>query len=281
MKYEVFLPDLRLNDTVKRYIAVYDISIFNEMLFLPDGGNFMVFNRGLKGYSMLHNNKKYDLPESYSISIKTTKSKRAILDLQHIPIIEPAILILVELLPIGFYKLFHKDASCLNNQYLVIDNKITEKYFSNLYTHKSLEKDIAYLNESLVSMYDNNHNSKEGIEDIIEKIAEYKYEITVDELANEFACCTRTIERQFKKFIGISPKNFIFISKFYQTFMAYVKDGVKLNDTQYIYNDNAHLNKVFHTVVGYSPSQIFYDIKKNNNLNVYQLKMAEAEEAYA
>ena len=182
---------------------------------------------------------------------------------------------MVELLPIGFYKLFHKDASCLNHKYLPIENTLIDKYFSKLYMHESLKQDISYLNESLLNMYNDHSNSKECIEDILEKIVEYNYEVTVDELANEFACNRRTIERQFKKFIGISPKNFIFICKFYQTFMAYIKDGKKLNDTQYIYNDNAHLNKVFHNIVGYSPSQIFDDIKTNNNLNVYQLTVVE------
>jgi len=280
MKYEIFPPNLRLNGIVKRYIAVYDISILNEMLFLPNGNNFIIFNRGVNGYSILHNNEKYKIPECYCISIKTTKSKKAILNLDELPSYEPSIIILVELLPIGFYKLFHKDASYLRNQYLAIDNTTTDKYFSNLYMHKSLEKDITYLDNSLLRMYNDNDNSRECIENIIEKVVEYNYEITVDELAQEFGCSRRTIERKFKKFIGISPKNFIFICKFYQTFMAYVKDGEKLNDTQYIYNDNAHLNKVFHTIVGYSPSQIFDDIKKNHNLNVYQLKIAEMEEVY-
>jgi len=236
MKYEVFLPDIRLKNVIQCYVVIYDISLLNGMIFLPTGGNFIVFNRGISGYSVLHNNKKYQIPKGYSASIKTTKSIKTVLDLKNIPFLEPAVFILAELLPIGFYKLFRLDASYLNNQYLPIEETLINKYFSKLYMHKSLEQDIAYLNKTLLQMNNDCSNSKEYIEEMMTKIAGYNYEINVNELAKEFGYHRRTIERKFKKFIGISPKNFIFICKFYQTFMAYVKDEKKLKDIEYIYN---------------------------------------------
>lgn len=175
MKYEIFPPDANLKNIIKHYVVVYDVNSLNNMLFLPNGGSFLVFNRGVRGYSILHNNEKYQIPEGYSVSIKTIKSKKSVLGLVNIPAIKPAALILVELLAIGFYKLFRKDASCLNNKYLPIENILIDKYFSKLYMHESLKQDISYLNESLLNMYNDHSNSKECIEDILEKIVEYNY----------------------------------------------------------------------------------------------------------
>ncbi|QOP43486.1 helix-turn-helix transcriptional regulator [Sulfurimonas sediminis] len=274
MKYEVFLPDIKLSSIIKCYVVIYDFTLLSDMFFLPNGGNFIVFNRGITGYSLLHNNKKYKIPEGYSASIKTAKSKKSILNLESIPEIEPAVIILAELLPIGFYKLFKKDAVLLNHHYLPLETTVINKYFSKLYMHKSMEQDIGYLDDAFLQMYNDQNNSREFIEDILERIEEYNYEVTVEELTQEFACSRRTIERQFNKFIGLSPKKFIFVCKFYQIFIEYISDGKKFNDTKYIYNDNAHLNKVFHNIVGLSPSQTFEEINKKHTLIVYQLKVS-------
>jgi len=276
MKYEVISPDARLSEIIKYYIVVYDITLLSDILFLPNGGNFIIFNRGISGYSLLHNGEKHEIPKGYSASIKTTKSKKAVLDLDNIPTIEPKVVILVELLPLGFYKLFKEDASLLNTQYRPFENKVINTYFSKLYMHKNLQEDITYLNESFLQMYNEQNNSRELIDDILTKIQEYNYEVTIDELVDEFACSRRTIERQFKKFIGLPPKKFIFICKFYQIFMEYISNGKNLNSTQYIYNDNAHLNKVFHNIVGQSPSKLFEDIHKIKKIHVYQLEMPGA-----
>ena len=85
MKYEIFPPDANLRHIIKQYVVIYDVNSLNNMLFLPNGGNFLVFNRGVRGYSLLHNNEKYQIPEGYSVSIKTTKSKKSVLDLVNIP----------------------------------------------------------------------------------------------------------------------------------------------------------------------------------------------------
>lgn len=58
--------------------------------------------------------------------------------------------------------------------------------------------------------------------------------------------------------------------------MEYISNGKNLNSTEYIYNDNAHLNKVFHNIVGQSPSKLFEDIHKIKKINVYQLEMPGA-----
>lgn len=170
MKYKVISPDARLSEIIKYYIVVYDITLLSNMLFLPNGGNFIVFNRGISGYSLLHNGEKHEIPKGYSSSIKTTKSKKAVLDLDNIPTISSKVIILVELLPLGFYKLFKEDASLLKTQYWPLENKVINTYFSKLYMHKNLQEDITYLNESFLQMYNEQNNSRELIDDILTKI---------------------------------------------------------------------------------------------------------------
>lgn len=276
MKYEAFLPDTRLRSIIKQYIIIYDTNILNKMLFLPNGGNFIIFNRGMTGHCEVLNKDRFEIPKGYSVSLKTNKSIKKCLQIVNSIVDDPCYLILVELQPIGFYKLFKKDASMLNESYMQIDSETIDKYFSNLYTHKNIQEEIAYLNQSLLKMSDSHNSSRECIEDVLDKIIDYHYEITIEELVKEFGCSRRTMERQFKKIIGFTPKKFIFLSKFYKTFIEYVQDGKKLKDIEYVYNDSAHLNKVFQNILGTNPSSMS-EIVKNNVVDIYQLKISNNE----
>ncbi|MEA2100225.1 MAG: helix-turn-helix transcriptional regulator [Campylobacterota bacterium] len=127
--------------------------------------------------------------------------------------------------PIGFYKLFNRDASILNKNYLEIDDDIVKIFFNDLYTHDSIEEELKYLNNSLKDLYKSQKNTHLFIEDILHKIEYvYYFEVTVEKLIEEFGWSRSTMERQFKKTIGFTPKNFIFISKFCKTVLSYIED---------------------------------------------------------
>ena len=270
MKYEIYPPAKALAHIVKQYMVIHSLKDIEKLLFLPNGGNFIVFNRGMKACSELYSGETFDIPKNYSVSIKTNKVKKATLypdnDLENICF--P--LILVELLPIGFYKLFHEDAAILNDGYMEIDDGLVETYFRELYKHETLEQELDYLNESLIKLDAYRANTRLCIEDLLEKmIDEHRYEVTVKDLVDDFGCSRSTMERQFKKYIGLTPKNFILVSKFTQTLLSYIEDNRTLKDLDYIYSDNSHMNRVFKNILGIVPSEIFQEVSAEN-LNIYQ-----------
>lgn len=272
MKYEIFPPSKELEHIVKNYVVISSLENIDKVLFLPNGGNFIVFNRGIKADAKVFNSEEiYNIPKDYSVSIKTNKVKKIILDKEykHNNALFP--IILVELLPIGFYKLFNMDSSLINSGYLEIDEKIVSKYFLELYSHEAIQDEIKYLDASLNELNLLQNNSNLCIEDVISKIAyDYHYEVSVEKLLEEFACSRSTMERQFKRMIGLTPKNFIFISKFSNTMLSYINDGHTFKELQYLYSDNSHMNVVFQKFLGISPSEIFKQVA-NEEVFIYQI----------
>jgi len=153
-----------------------------------------------------------------------------------------------------------------------IDEQIITKYFSEIYSHASMEDEVSYIDNALKKLEAANNNTRLLIEDIMESIArKHYYEVTVKELMDEFQCTRKTIERHFKKYIGLTPKNFIYILKFCKTFLEYVHDTKSLKDTVSLYSDNAHFNVVFQNITGYTPSKLFNAVN-NHEIEVYQIE---------
>src|SRR3990167_2553409 len=136
MIYNIFSPSKELDDIVKQYIVITSLKGIETLLFLPNGCNFMLFNRGFDGYTEIYNeDKKFPIPKNYSISIKNNKIKKFVLSSKDSASDIKFPLILAELTPIGFYKLFNTNASVLKEGYLEIEISVIENYFKELYTH--------------------------------------------------------------------------------------------------------------------------------------------------
>ena len=272
MIYNIYPPSKELQGVVKQYVVIDSLDGIDSLLFLPNGCNFIVFNRGLQGYTKVHNeDEKFFIPKNYSVSVKSNKVKKFVLEekanLKNInfPII------LVELTPIGFYKLFNKDASLLNNGYLELEKEIINRHFKNLYTHKSVEEELKYLNNSLSLLHASQNNTHMPIQDVIDKIVNsYHFEVTVESLVKEFECSRSTMERNFKKTIGMTPKNFIYVAKFCKTVLAYIEDECTFNELEYLYSDNSYMNAVFKKFLGVSPSVVLNQVA-NNEIQIYQM----------
>lgn len=271
MKYNIYEPVEELNNIIKRYFIIRRCEDIEKLMFLPNGGNFLIFNKGLSCQTKLSNNELFNIPQGFSIGLKRSKAaslafdKKIPLDTARFPII------LVELTPIGFYKLFNQSASELTTKHLDMDEKIVSKYFSELYSHETMEEEIEYMNKSLQEMEAANNNERLLIEDIIDSIInKHYYEVTVEELMAEFKYTRKTMERQFKKFIGLTPKNFIYILKFCKTFLGYIEGTKSLKDIEYRYSDYAHFNVVFQNVTGYKPSELFNAVK-SDEIKIYQM----------
>ena len=269
MQYKTYLPSLELNHIVKRYIVISGFTDVQKLLFVPNGRNFIVFNRGVSGYSELHNGEKVFLPKSSSVSIKAIKAKTLMLDMEKHEDIKFPIL-LIELQPIGYYKIFHQDASELEKKYLEIEEKFLQKHFSKLYTHKNINEEISYIEKSLLEI--DKFNERECIEDALDKIKEFKYEVPIEELAREFGCSRRNLERNFKKYIGMSPKNYMQSAKFHQSLNSYIVDNKSFNQMEFLYTDSSHFNVVSKRLTGKTPSQLYKTIKEKKELRLFGME---------
>lgn len=273
MIYSIFSPPKELDDIIKQYVVISSLEGMNSLLFLPNGCNFIVFNRGLKGHTKIYNEDKiFQIPKDYSVSIKNNKIKKFILSKQDEPCDIKFPIILAELTPIGFYKLFQRDASILKEMYMKIDKSIIDTYFKDLYAHNSIEEELEYLNRSLAALQSSQSDSDMGIQDIIDKIVNtYHFEVTVKKLLEDFDYSRSKLEREFKKIIGLTPKNFIYISKFCKTAISYIEDECKFNDLEYLYSDHSHMNAVFKKFFGVTPSVILSDVT-NKKIQIYQMQ---------
>lgn len=272
MIYNIYSPSFKLENVIKNYIIIDSLDMLDALLFLPNGCNFIIFNRGLEGYSTIYNeDEKFHIPKKYSFSIKSNKVRKLVLNRADKQSDLNFPILMVELTPIGFYKLFSIDASVLNKRYLEMEDEVVENYFKHLYNHSCIEDELLYLNKSFESLLDSKDNVHIPIEDILDKIINsYHYEVSAEALAEEFNCSISTLERNFKKIIGLTPKQYIFVAKFCKTVLAYVKDECTFNELEYLYSDNSHMNSVFKKFLGVSPSVILNDVK-NNKIRIYQL----------
>lgn len=270
MIYNLVQADISLENIVKQYIIINSLEGMEKLIFLPNACNFIVFNNGLNAHSSSYNeDEKFTIPLGYSISVKTNKVSQIVIEEQE-NITFP--IIMAELAPIGYFKLFNQDASVLNASYLEMDESIREEYFSNLYEHASLEDEIDYLNASLLALYKSHQHEHLKIQDILNAIYGAHYlEVSVDNLIEEFGCSRSTLERQFKRIIGFTPKNFIFIAKFCKTVVSYVEDKATYNDLMYIYSDSSHLNSVFKKFLSANPSEILQKVSEKT-LVIHQMK---------
>jgi AraC-like DNA-binding protein len=271
MDYNIYTPSIELRTLVKNYIVINSLKDFDKLVFLPNANNFIVFNRGIRGSSVsLCGTEKYQILNSYCISPKTNKAKLFVPDKSsdYTKIEFPVFL--VELLPTAYFKMFHKDSQCLKNRFVDIDENIIDIYFSNLYRHKSIEEELQYLNKTLLKLYKSHPNERLCIEDAIDKIHSEYCDMKVKELIDIFGCSRSTIERGFKKVVGLSPKNYIMMSKFCKTLLAYIEDKKSFKDIQYLYSDNSHINTTFKKYLGIAPKGIFAKVD-TKELIVYQI----------
>jgi len=273
MIYNIFSPSQELQDTIKQYVVIDSLDGIDSLLFLPNGCNFIVFNRGFEGYTEVYNEgKQFPVPKNYSVSAKFNKVNKFVLSETSNSGNIKLPMILAELTPIGFYKLFNSEASELNNGYREIEQHIVDTYFKDLYSHKTIEEELDYLNKSLTALHDSQNNVHMQIQDVIDKIIHsYNFEVTVESLVKEFDCSRSTMERDFKKFIGLTPKNFIFISKFCKTVLAYIDDNYSFDNLEYLYNDHSYMNAVFKKFLGVSPSVLLSEVT-NNKIRIHQIK---------
>ena len=278
MNYKTYSPSVELNDIVKEYVVFNSFENIENVLFLPNGGSFIVFNRGIKANARLIGIEEiFNIPSSYSVSYKTNRIKQIYLSSEDEYNDEFYPFIVVELLPLGYYKLFNTDMSSMDFKYQEIEKDIVDKYFSQLYMNGNIEDEVNYLNQSLIKLKNIHKNHNLEIEVVIDKIyTDYNLEVNIENLLEEFKYSRSTLERHFKKMLGLTPKQFIYISKFCKTLIEYIGEKRTFHELQYIYSDNSYMNSVFKKFLGIAPSEILKRVI-DGKVAIYQLLSLEID----
>ncbi len=272
MNYQVFSPSCLLQDIVKQYVVINNMENIEKLLFLPNGGSFIVFNRGIKASAkLIGSTDLFGIPDNYSINFKTNRVKQIFLDDENTYSDDMFPIIMVELMPMGLYKLFNIDMSLKEFKYQELEDELTVKYFSKLYQHNDYKKELEYLDNSLEELMNAQNNFNLPIEEVVKKIYnDYNLELTVEDLLEEFDYSRSTLERYFKKMVGLTPKNFIFVTKFTNTLLDYIENKRTFHEIQYLYSDNSHMNAVFKKFLGIAPSEILTKVI-DGEVAIYQL----------
>lgn len=169
-------------------------------------------------------------------------------------------IVMFQLYPFVLSSFFNIDSKSLNNECFDLLKApgwktVEEKLFSLKERGNEIEIIQAFLIQTFI-------HKKEQFDNTIVKalklITANKAQIPVAELCDTLHVTVRTFERRFVKQVGISPRDFILITKFQQSLeQLTVKDYSKLSDIVYAngFSDQSHFIRVFKAFTGRTPKR--------------------------
>lgn len=274
MKTSIIKPSDQLKDIVKHYIIIESLELHEKFWILPNAGNFILFNPGLKAF--LHkydsNEEPFVLPKDFSVSIKANNIVSLSInegeDVQY-PILG------VELLPTGCNRLFSDKETDLRSVYQLLEGCLKEKEvsFDKLYDLTTIDEQIDYIEEGFLALKAKAspvHESCVQIEKVIEYINNTLYKVNVSDVLREFDSSRTTLERDFKRIIGYTPKEFIQIMRFSSIVKDLMQNGYDFMKLEYDFFDQSHMNKAFKRFIDISPSKLQAYIN-DENIHIYQM----------
>ena len=274
MKISLLKPSDGLKDIVKHYLVIESLDINEKLWLLPNAGNFILFNPGLA--ALLD---KYDatkealaLPKDFSVAIKANNIVRLSVNAEN-RFTDP--ILGVELLPTGCKRLFADKTTDLRSVYALLNDCIKEREvsFDELYDFNTVEDQLSYIEKGLLSLKHSAVSTDEtcdNIEGVIDYIEAALYKVSVSDILEEFKYSRTSLERDFKKTVGYTPKEFIQIRRFGIIFKDLMSNGYDFMKLEYDFFDQSHMNKAFKKFIDIPPSKLQAFVK-DNNIQIYQL----------
>jgi len=242
MIYKQIKPHPELTEYIDAFWVVEGVTKqVKATSILPDGCVDLIFNLGddcKTDNGILENGK------TYLVGTMTT-SQESFLSTQHK-------LMGVRFKPAAF-PYFYKYTSLDQVVNQIID---FEKELSP-HINKLQQYSFSYLNSYFLNRF---NNQKNYLFPVINDIRMSMGQISIDELAKRNFVTVRQLERNFKKFIGISPKEFANILRFEFT-LEKIKNNPQRKNLQEIafecgYYDHSHLSNEIKRYTKLSPSQL-------------------------
>jgi len=235
-----FTPPDSLNQVID-YIWVVDSDFLSdekrEDIIMPLGHMNLILNFA-SNYMQIQEDDEVLIPDIALIGqIKSAKHVRYGQSLKQIGI---------SLKPAGFITIFNKSGIAFTEQIVdarEIDPTFCELYqdverlqTTNLKVHRIYEfLEHNYLNEKLTSSLENIRR----ISEMTTYIEDNCEDLNITEMAEFFYTSISTLERYFKKNVGLTPKNYGEIYKFRKN----IEDEIRRKKIQNLYYDQSHLIK--------------------------------------
>lgn len=244
MTYNQFKPHLDLVDYIDAFWVVEGVEkgVRQKERILPDGCVDLIFNLG-ENCKTDNGNLTMQSEKTYLVGTMTTWQE-SFLDSQ-------TKLIGVRFKP-GAFSLFYNYAP-LNE----VTNKTIEfEKVLSLNINKLKQYSISYLNNHFLNRINNQRNH---LFPILKDVHVHMGQISIEELTKRNFVTARQLERNFKKYIGISPKEFVNIVRF-QFALEKIKHNKQRKSLLEIafeggYYDHSHLTNEIKRYTGHSPSQ--------------------------
>jgi AraC-like DNA-binding protein len=170
--------------------------------------------------------------------------------------------IMVFFQPLGKYQLFGTDMSTLKNMAITLSDFLgkeeADKFLAKFRANQNSEHQIEVLNDFFLGL---NVVSKDV--DNIKRVMEYIHinqgGITIKEIEQNCHCHRKTLERQFKRMIGLSPKVYVQIYQF-KCLMNLLLTRPKITWSELAdqagYYDQSHMSRYVKEYLKVSPNSI-------------------------
>lgn len=242
MKFEVIKPCASLTPYIHSYWEFTGEKDDHQWeRSIPDGCQGLLINLGEK-YKMEEG--FIDFGKTYVLGKKTTFRDAFIEAGTH--------LLGVYLKPGKFHHFFHYDP-----QFELVNKAIEFDKQRSFNLNKILKDPYSYLNRFFL---DKLRNSERELQETIEDIHKAKGNVDISGIAKKQRISVRSLERRFKLYVGISPKEFANIVRFQYAYSAIIQSTQthNLSDIafEFGYYDHAHLANEIKKYTGHAPSQI-------------------------
>lgn len=164
--------------------------------------------------------------------------------------------------PLGMYQLFGKDMATLTDKSLplsrVVGARACEKLVSRLYENQDTDYQVNVLNEFFGGLTPVGRNAQK-LERVLDFIHEKKGNVTIPELETNGYYHRKTLERHFRKMIGLAPKEYARIYRF-KCLIHLIQSESELTWSQLAekagYYDLSHLSRYVNDYLEVSPNSI-------------------------
>ncbi len=165
----------------------------------------------------------------------------------------------VQLKPIGAYPFFKIPAYKLNNLVEQADIYFSDSIVqlrSRIIAEQSIPGKFRLTEQWLLELFDENKIPPREITDVVEKLQNQPF-IRHSDLLKDYPKTSKNLISQFRKYIGLTPKNLHRIFRF-NTLLAVIKQKKEIVWTDIVYEtgytDQSHFIKEFKEFSGFNPS---------------------------
>ncbi|MEQ7049960.1 helix-turn-helix domain-containing protein [Paenibacillaceae sp. P-4] len=218
------------------YVWVVDFSDLGddkrEDIIMPLGHINIIFNYA-SPYRLVEEKREITLPNAVVIG----QMKRA----KHVRYGQHLYQIGISLTPLGFIQLFHVPSFEFTEQVVHVDevDPLLGELYREMRGCKDVEKQITAINHYLLHRLTLNKKDTSRIEQMLMHVEREYNNLNIVRMAKCFEISESTLERSFKKQIGLTPKAYGDIIKFRKL----VEDEGLRKDIQIGYYDQSHLIK--------------------------------------